>query len=138
MKERLTTNKQKIFARECPTLMSMTKDVLRKHYNEIFDRLQEYEVAEENGNIITPPCKVGNAVYYANGKYYDDIVKCKVIEICQDEKGMTIKTQSWDRCVPGLSERHDRWFKADDFGKKVFLDKEKAREVLKNENINTD
>lgn len=57
MKERLTTDKQKIFARENPTIMSMTKEALRRHYNEIFDRLQEYEVAEENGNIIVPPCK---------------------------------------------------------------------------------
>ena len=45
--QRLTTDKRKIFARENPTLMSMNKDELRRHYNEIFDRLQAYEVEEE-------------------------------------------------------------------------------------------
>ncbi len=62
MRDRLTTDKRKIFARECPTLMSVTKDELRKLYNEIFDRLQEYEVAEETGQMIVPPCKVGDVV----------------------------------------------------------------------------
>ena len=66
MKERLTINKTKIFARENPTLMSMTKTELRKHYIEIFDRLQEYEVAEETGQILVPPCKVGDKVYYVS------------------------------------------------------------------------
>lgn len=54
-RERLTTERRKIFARESLTLMSITKDELRQHYNEIFDRLQEYEVAEENNQIIVPP-----------------------------------------------------------------------------------
>lgn len=62
--ERLTTDKRKIFARESLTIMSMNKDELRKHYNEIFDRLQEYEVAEEQGQLIRPPCKVGDVVYF--------------------------------------------------------------------------
>ena len=57
MRERLTTNKTKIFARENPTLMSITKAELRNLYNEVFDRLQEYEVAEEQGQIIVPPQK---------------------------------------------------------------------------------
>lgn len=55
MRDRLTTDTKKIFVRECPTLMSVTKDELRKLYNEIFDRLQEYEVAEETGQIIELP-----------------------------------------------------------------------------------
>ena len=63
MRDRLTTDKTKIFARESPTLMSITKDELRKLYNEIFDRLQEYEVAEETGKIFVTPCKVGDKVY---------------------------------------------------------------------------
>lgn len=67
MRDRLTTDKRKIFARECPTLMSMNKDELRMLYNEIFDRLQEYEVAEETGQIIVPPCKVGDYIEWDNG-----------------------------------------------------------------------
>ena len=30
MRDRLTTDKRKIFVRECPTFMSVTKDELRK------------------------------------------------------------------------------------------------------------
>lgn len=45
------------------TTMSVTKDELRRHYNEIFDRLQEYEVAEETGQIIVPPVKYGDSLY---------------------------------------------------------------------------
>lgn len=74
-RERLTTERRKIFARESLTLMSMTKDELRQHYNEIFDRLQEYEVAEENNQIIVPPCKVGDTVYVV----YDGYVTCAVV-----------------------------------------------------------
>lgn len=65
-RDRLTTERRKIFVRESLTIMSMTKDELRQHYNEIFDRLQEYEVAEENNQIIVPPCKVGDTVYYVS------------------------------------------------------------------------
>lgn len=48
---RLTTDGRKIHARESITLNGMTKDELRQHYIEIFDRLQEYEVEEECGKI---------------------------------------------------------------------------------------
>ena len=76
-RERLTTERRKIFARESLTLMSMPKEELRRHYNEIFDRLQEYEVAEENNQIIVPPCKLGDTVYIFAGhnghKYEKDI-----------------------------------------------------------------
>lgn len=65
-RERLTTERRKIFARESLTLMSMNKEELRRHYNEIFDRLQEYEVAEENNQIIVPPKQ--NDVQAANDK----------------------------------------------------------------------
>ena len=41
--DRLTTDKRKLFARENPTIMSMNKEELRGHYNQIFDRLQAYE-----------------------------------------------------------------------------------------------
>lgn len=84
----------------------------------------------QNG-VLKYPCKVGDEVFYVNGKYYDDIVKCKVVELSQDENRRTIKTQSWDVCVPGLLQRHDRWYDEADFGKEVFLDKDKARAELK-------
>ncbi len=60
--ERLTTDARKIFARESIILNSMTKGELRQHYREIFDRLQKYEVAEENGTLVRLPCKVQDLI----------------------------------------------------------------------------
>jgi hypothetical protein len=87
MKERLTIDSRKIYARESPDdlLSIMTKDELRKQYNEIFDRLQEYEVAEEQGKLIRTPCKVGDTVYV---KYYGDIVNAYIVNFEINSKGI--------------------------------------------------
>lgn len=61
--KRLTTDRTKIFARESVTLNSISKKELRKLYNEVFDRLQVYEDAEEAGTLVRLPCKVGDTVY---------------------------------------------------------------------------
>lgn len=93
-RERLTTDKRKIFARESLTIMSMNKDELRKHYNEIFDRLQEYEVAEEQGQLISLPCKVGDVVYFVarnSGKPIGTIDEVKIVMIGKTEKGFCAK-----------------------------------------------
>lgn len=78
------------------------------------------------------PCKVGATVFYTNGKYYNDIIKCRVVAIEQNEKEMIIKTQSWDK-LPNISllQRQDRWFRKDDFFKTVFLTREEAEKALK-------
>ena len=54
----LTSEHRKIHARESITLNGMTKDELRQHYIEIFDRLREYEVANESGQLF----KIGDMV----------------------------------------------------------------------------
>ena len=118
MRDRLTTDKTKIFARESITIMSMTKDELRRHYNEIFDRLQEYEVAEEQGQIIVPPCKVGDTVYV---KYYGEIVNAYVTEFEVNSKGLIVKVY--------IDPDTDREYDAED----VFLAKEEAEQALRKE-----
>ena len=124
-RERLTTDKTKIFVRECPTLMSVTKDELRRHYNEIFDRLQEYEVAEETGQIIVPLCKVGDVAYFliedevAGGKY---ISSEPITDVCT--KGFYTSGHA------DSDENGDLWLWSD-VGGIVFFDKEEAEEVLK-------
>lgn len=62
--KRLTTNKDKVFARNSITLNSMPKSELRHHYNEIFDRLKEIEEAEAAGVVFCLPCKVGDTVHF--------------------------------------------------------------------------
>lgn len=120
MRERLTTDKTKIFARENPTLMSVTKAELRMLYNEIFDRLQEYEVAEETGQIIVPPCKVGDTVYVIA---QNDIREHKIEKI---EIGLSdiILFYHW------RAGAYEMKF-AKNIGKTVFLTRAEAEQALK-------
>lgn len=125
MRERLTTDKTKIFARENITLMSVTKSELRRLYNEIFDRLQEYEVAEETGRIIVPPCKVGDMAYFVIedtviGKEY--ISPERIVDICT--KGFYTSGHK------DSDENEDLWLWSD-IGKTVFLAREEAEQALK-------
>ncbi len=124
MRDRLTTDKTKIFARENPLLMSITKDELRKLYNEVFDRLQEYEVAEEQGQIIIPPCKVGDVVYsIANG----------VIEECViTEWFYTTGMEPYYAFYAEVNTDSRLFlFLITSIGKTVFLTREEAEQALK-------
>ena len=127
MKERLTTDKRKIFARESLTLNSMTKDELRKHYNEIFDRLQEYEVAEEQGQLIRTTVKVGDIVY----KVYD--VESIHRQILEMEVWMIEVGNEGVIHLVTTKKRLYNFDKAtfEDFGKTVFLTREEAEAKLK-------
>lgn len=120
-RERLTTERRKIFARESLTLMSMPKEELRRHYNEIFDRLQEYEVAEENNQIIVSPCKVGDTVYILAGpnghKYEKDI--CEGFYIGDDGVvQVRVRNMKGNHGTYGV------------FGKTVFLTRKEAEKAL--------
>lgn len=44
--EKLTEEKRKLFARNNITIMSMTKNELRQHFIEVFDKLKKYEDGE--------------------------------------------------------------------------------------------
>ena len=120
-RERLTTERRKIFARESLTLMSMPKEELMQHYNEIFDRLQEYEVAEENNQIIVLPCKVGDVVYILAGhnghKYEIDI--CEGFYIGNDgDVQVRVKNMKGNHGTYGV------------MGETVFLTKEEAEKAV--------
>lgn len=131
-RERLTTERRKIFARENLTLMSMTKEELRQHYNEIFDRLQEYEVAEENNQIIVPPCKVGDTVY-SYCKEFGTVLAYFVEQITilydtDNKRGLwvyeanCVETGDLIDCIDFYSE---------DIGKTVFLTRREAEKAMK-------
>ena len=139
--ERLTTERRKIFARENLTLMSMPKEELRRHYNEIFDRLQEYEVAEENNQIIVPPCKVGDKVYvnpytlgylsfidyehcFIHSKHF---VIAEVVSIIKTRKQNLIKLKIYNRTTH--TAKYHR-YPISSIGKTVFLTREEAEKAL--------
>ena len=123
MRKRLTTDKTKIFARENITLMSVTKDELRKLYNEIFDRLQEYEIAEETGQIIVPPCKVGDKLYYICEGY----VVTRIVELIKIyDYGIQLIT------TVGSVYEYDgtRWYNPKS-NKTAYFSEEKVKQALK-------
>ena len=123
MRERLTTNKTKIFARENPTLMSITKAELRNLYNEVFDRLQEYEVAEEQGQIIVPPCKVGDTVW------------CIIEGFNQVMEGRVRRFTVFDNFINvycGINGYFEQVYMDKDFGKTAFRTREEAEAALVN------
>lgn len=141
-RERLTTERRKIFARESLTLMSMPKDELRQHYNEIFDRLQEYEVAEENNQIIVSPCNVGEIVYvnpetwgglsfidydhcFIHSKYF---LVAEVVSIIKTRNQNLIELKVYN--ITAHKPEYSRYF-ISSIGKTVFLSKEEAEKALK-------
>lgn len=124
-RERLTTDKTKIFVRENITLMSVTKDELRRHYNEIFDRLQEYEVAEETGQIIVPPCKVGDTAHFL---IEDPVLGEKYIS---SEPITDVCTKGFYTSGHEDSDENGDLWPWSDVGEIVFFDKTKAEEALK-------
>ena len=123
-RERLTTERRKIFARESLTLMSMPKDELRRHYNEIFDRLQEYEVAEENNQIIVPPCMVGDTVYQVTRNFISEF-RVRFIEISTCGN-LFLHTN----LINGIVYTGEIFSKSE-IGKTIFLTKEEAEKALK-------
>ena len=120
MRDRLTIDKTKIFARENITLMSVTKDELRKLYNEIFDRLQEYEIAEETGQIIVPPYKVGDTVYVIADKVY---WKAKV-------RSVWYRRSEYKEDDLVCVEYEDGEIKSY-YGREIYFSKEEAEQALK-------
>lgn len=82
--------------------------------------LQRYKDLEEAGRLIELPCKVGDTVYYIDdGEIYYD--KASSIEISKEE----------GKYIFGIAFMD---WKAEDFGKKVFLSEAEAyRAELKGE-----
>lgn len=134
-RERLTTDKTKIFARESLTIMSITKDNLRKLYNEVFDRLQEYEVAEEEGNIIVPPCKMGDTVYRIVEMSTGVSTKIKRTHCPPQERGVIIPCKpTIKRFVRSVVVTKNNFFDVcENFGESVFPTKEAAKKALRGE-----
>jgi len=128
-RKRLTTDRKKIFVRECPTIMSVTKAELHKLYIEIFDRLQEYEVAEETGQIVVPPCKAGKIVYLAiespKPQIKTKVIESIVIGILDDKIVFTDGT-----C---FTIWHKDW---DLYNNAVFTSREEAKKALKGDGGN--
>lgn len=89
-----------------------------------YNKLKEYEDAEEQGLLLKLPCKVGDTVWFVGNKFVNDyeIRRFIVGEIGIDaiQVAKTIRgTDYWNS------------FSIDDIGKTVFLTQAEAEEALK-------
>jgi len=97
------------------------------NYNEVINKLADYEDAEEQGLLVRLPCKVGDTVYveWSDGREYS---KSVVEKISIDADGQL------RFLIPSYFHSHSAsWRKTSDFGKTVFLSREEAEAALKGE-----
>lgn len=77
--ERLTTQIEKIRIRE-DSIQELKKttsiEELQQHYIEVFDKLQAYEVEEENDMLLHLPCELGQTLYQVKVRY----TRCSVYQ----------------------------------------------------------
>lgn len=109
------------------------KDKSHCYENNLYNRLREYEIAEEQGLLIRLPCKVGSTIYKvyqkptrctAHGTFRDDYTCCGCEELeCDSSYEWAIY-----ECVADVKELI---CVSDKIGKTVFLTKEEAETALK-------
>lgn len=101
-----------------PYVISANKPTWRA----IYDKLCEYEDAEEQGLLVRLPCKVGDTIYVIfDGKIWDG----KVYHISYSDYYGKITATAWVK--QGISAAFEH------FGKTVFLTRAEAEASLKGE-----
>lgn len=88
--------------------------------NEAYYKLQHYEDLEEQGRLITLPCKIGDTVW--DIKWWDDTTETRVID------GKTYFRRVMKHKV---TKSKFKLFDYENFGKTVFLTKAEAEAALK-------
>ena len=98
-------------------------------YKQIYDRLAEYEEAEEQGLLVRLPCKVGDTVYVTEPRYYNGAVHTgiqygKAYGFEFDEEWIVWVHLADDNPHSGNA------YPIADIGKTVFLTREEAEKAL--------
>lgn len=92
--ERLTCNKLKticdgyfvnLASKKETTKYRMLAETAPK-YEELYRKLAEYEDLEEQGLLLKLPCKVGDAVWWLNGKF---LMECEIESFVVNEDGVS-------------------------------------------------
>lgn len=104
------------------------------------DKLTEYETAEEDGRLLTLPCKPGNVVYViipsyttcSKYGYVFDEYSCIRCEEYEKECDSYLEYCIWENKYATL-----RWIigRLERFGKTVFINREEAEKALKESEI---
>ncbi len=102
-------------------------------FQDVVDRLAEYETAEAEGRLAVLPCRLNDIVYLSPivclgldaDAFRDRIIPCRVREIALRDYGIFLKLLSERPTV-----RHYAWHNSDEIGKTIFLSEDKARQAL--------
>ena len=87
-----------------------------------YDRLRELAEADKNGHVVVLPCKVGDTVYYRNGK--KRIIDFEVTGFSVDDTGAWLIHVEHHDNEKSTSYRYS--LDTDKIGKTVFLTREEA------------
>lgn len=112
--KRLTDNKIKCMADFCEAQNCVNYESDGCCSYERYQRLAEYEDAEEQGLLVRLPCRLGIPIYCLWG---DDIFTETIEMICVSDKGFYLETENMG-------------FDESDIGKVVFLTREAAEKAL--------
>lgn len=135
-----------------PTLISVSKNVLRSIIRQLYSALAAYEDtglepeeitamqhtldeyhkvadpllrAQADGRLVVPPCKVGDRLYEVTGRKTISVYKVRAIRV--ELFGLFIE---WD-IVEGFVWQSLSGINAGEIGKTVFLTREEAEKALK-------
>ena len=90
----------------------------------LLHHIRELAEADKDGRVVVLPCKVGETVYFVNGK---QILEFAVVGYAVDETGI-----SWvhSEHVDKIGNTNERTFSPDRFGKNTFFTREEAEKAL--------
>ena len=97
-----------------------------KYVSDALEKLAEYEDLEEQGKFLKLPCKVGDMLYWINGKF---IIDYKITGFSVDEDGV------WFMYIEHYDKTADKTcsynIAVDRIGKTIFFSKPEAEAKLK-------
>ncbi len=100
--------------------------------NKILERLAEYEDLEEKGQLLKPPCAVGDTVYRihkATELSPDKVYNCRVTGVKQEYNSIYIKLYA-NINKETYSIWIDNWFDKCQMGYEFFLTEQEAEQAL--------
>ena len=113
-------------------ITDMCNDIIPK-----LEKLAEYETAEIEGRLVVLPCKVGDAVYTIEDKYYEHLYHKGIQKghVCRFEYD-----KEWFAWIyiDGCNKDLQIAYKIRNFNKTVFLAREEAEKAMKEKEMESD
>lgn len=129
--ERNVDRHEKTMSRECFETKDMDSWFMKEYWEhrqvaKWLKELKQYKEAEEQGLLLKLPCKVGDKVWWLNGKF---LMECEIVTFAVDEDGVSFAH------IRYLYEKeHNRYYghnlDIEKLGITWFLTKEEAEQAL--------